>query len=218
MKLHKSCNIHDQLNYINLIYVAIDRETSFNSFPALAKKRLRLESTCYNLITSQYDFWYTHLRYDWQDNMLKPTIFTTLPLAMFRFISFFFTFSMASNIAFNQKIIKRCLQQWNEMETRPELCFHFREMCLRCRRRKKVDTILSLKSLPLSHTEQKAKRQQVVNSFFLLIYKVFCVINLHVTACDTAGLLSRSRSCRIQASLFLVWTADLSIKTLMSLN
>lgn len=31
----------------------------------------RFESTCYNLITSQYDFWYTHLRYDWQDNMLK---------------------------------------------------------------------------------------------------------------------------------------------------
>lgn len=48
-KLHKS---YDQRNYINLIYVAIDRKrkTSFN----IGKAERFKSKTCFNLITSQY--------------------------------------------------------------------------------------------------------------------------------------------------------------------
>lgn len=43
--LHKSCNSHNQRNYINLIYVAIERETSFSElFPPRRARSVRVRS------------------------------------------------------------------------------------------------------------------------------------------------------------------------------
>lgn len=88
------------------------------------------------------------------------------------------------------------------VEWKQELCFHFQEMYFWCRsgaKAEKVDTIFEPKQPP---TVPMQKKVTGIKQSFCWFIKSLRNKSPHNGMCHTDGLLSTSRSCRIQASLF----------------